>query len=188
MRAPTRRSSPGRSPRRGPIRFAIDGTYRAGEHGRRRYDSQHLVSCSADQTVKLWKIEGNAAKEVQTFRGHKDWVTGIAFSKDGFHVASSSVDRKVKIWEITNRELPLLAEHTAPVLAVAVSPDGSTIATGSEDHSIKLWDAKTGIEKATLDGHPSRVLAWSSSRSTVKRLYLQRRRRRECFWEVVAAA
>jgi WD40 repeat protein len=124
-----------------------------------RKDNQHLVSCGSDQLVKLWKIEGNAGKEVQTFRGHKDWVTSVAFSKDGFHVVSSSVDRRLKIWEITSRELPLLAEHTAPVLAVAVSPDGKIIATGSEDKSIKLWDAKSGLEIATLTGHTSWVQA-----------------------------
>lgn len=124
-----------------------------------RKDSQHLVSCGADQLVKLWKIEGNGGKEVQTFRGHKDWVTSVAFSRDGFHIVSSSVDRRVKTWEITSRELPLLAEHTAPVLAVAVSPDGKYIATGSEDKTVKLWDAKTGVEVATLTGHTSWVWA-----------------------------
>ncbi len=124
-----------------------------------RKDSQHLVSCGSDQLVKLWKLEGNGGKEVQTFRGHKDWVTSVAFSKDGFHVVSSSADRRLKIWEITSRELPLLAEHTAPVLAVAVSPDGKFIATGSDDKTIKLWDAKTGVEIATLTGHTSWVKA-----------------------------
>ena len=73
------------------------------------------------------KSRATTGKEMQTFRGHKDWVTAVAFNKDGFHVVSSSVDRRLKIWEITSRELPLLAEHTAAVETVAVSPDGTLI-------------------------------------------------------------
>ncbi|MBI1832471.1 MAG: WD40 repeat domain-containing protein, partial [Planctomycetes bacterium] len=123
-----------------------------------RMDNIHLVSAGADQLVKLWKIEGNAGREVQTFRGHKDWVTATTFSKDGFHVVSASVDRHVKLWEITSRELPLIAEHASAVQAVAVSPDGSLIATGSSDRTIKLWDRKTGVEVATLTGHQHAVM------------------------------
>lgn len=124
-----------------------------------RKDSQHLVSCGADQLLKLWKIEGNDAKEVQTFRGHKDWVTSVAFSKDGYHVISASVDRRMKIWEITSRELPLLAEHTSAVDSVAVSPNGEIIATGASDRTIKLWKRKTGEEIATLTGHHGAVMS-----------------------------
>jgi WD40 repeat protein len=124
-----------------------------------RKDNVHLVSCGADQLIKLWKIEGNDAKDLQTFRGHKDWVTSVAFSKDDFHVISSSVDRRMKIWEITSRELPLLAEHSSAVETVAVSPDGNIIATGSGDRTIKLWDRKTGVEIATLTGHTEMVMS-----------------------------
>lgn len=123
-----------------------------------RNDNQHLVSCGADQVIKLWKIEGNDAKEMQTFRGHKDWVTNVAFSKDGFHVISASVDRRMKIWEITSRELPLLAEHTSGVETAAVSPNGEIIATGSIDKTIKLWNRRTGVEIATLTGHTGPVM------------------------------
>jgi WD40 repeat protein len=123
-----------------------------------RSDNVHLVSCGADQLIKLWKIEGNAGKEVQTFRGHRDWVTSVAFSRDGFHVVSSSVDRKLKIWEITSREMPLLAEHTSAVETVAVSPDGEIIASGAVDKTIKLWNRKTGVEIATLTGHKQAVM------------------------------
>ncbi|MSU77984.1 MAG: WD40 repeat domain-containing protein [Gemmataceae bacterium] len=124
-----------------------------------RNDSQHLVSCGADQLIKLWKIENGMGKEMQTYRGHKDWVTSVAFSKDGHHVVSASVDRRVKIWEITNKEIPLLAEHTSAVESVAVSPNGKIIATGSSDRTIKFWDRETGAEIASLPAHDIAIYA-----------------------------
>lgn len=122
-----------------------------------RKDNIHLASASADQLVKLWKIEGATGKEVQTFRGHKDWVASVAFNKEGFYLVSGGVDRLVKVWEITSREAPLLAEHTAAVEAVAVSPDGKQFASAGVDKTIKIWDLATGVEVATLHGHDAQV-------------------------------
>jgi WD40 repeat protein len=134
-----------------------------------RKDNQHLVSCGSDMVVKLWKIEGSTAKEAQTYRGHKDWVTSVNFSKDGYFFLSTSVDRAVRIWEITDREIPLLAEHTGTVEGVAVSPDGKLIASGGTDKSIKVWDREKGVEVLTLQGHtePIHALAFLDNKTLV---------------------
>jgi WD40 repeat protein len=119
--------------------------------------------------VKLWKLEGNTAKEAQTYRGYKDWVMSVNFSKDGFFFLSTSVDRAVRIWEITDREIPLLAEHTGMVEAVAVSPDGKLIASGGTDKSIKIWNREQGVEVMTLNGHtePIHALAFMDDKTLV---------------------
>src|SRR5262249_51908536 len=116
------------------------------------------VAGGSDRTVKLWKLDREGGKETQPFRGHKDWVTAVAFSKDGYYIVSSGVDRVLKIWELTSREIPLLAEHTGSVDAVAFSPDGKWIASGAGDRSIKIWDRAKGLEKFTLSGHADGVL------------------------------
>jgi WD40 repeat protein len=123
-----------------------------------RKDSQYLASAGADQLVKLWKLEGGGGKEVQSFRGHRDWVTSVAFNQDGSNLVSSSVDRVAKLWEITSRDAPLFAEHTARVDTVAVSPDGKTIASGGRDRTIKLWERSSGREMATLTAHVGGVM------------------------------
>src|SRR5262249_30701769 len=117
------------------------------------------VAGGSDRTVKLWKLDREGGKETQPFRGHKDWVTAVAFSKDGYYIVSSGVDRILKIWELTSREIPLLAEHTGSVDAVAFSPDGKWIASGASDRTIKIWDRASGVEKFTLTGHTQGVLA-----------------------------
>jgi WD40 repeat protein len=116
-----------------------------------------IVSCGADQTVRLWKNEDGTPRELRTFRGHRDWVTSVAFSKDGYFVVSASVDRTLRVWEITSRETPLLPEHMGAVFAVAFSPDGKKIASGGADKLIKVWDRTTGAELMTLSGHLDRI-------------------------------
>lgn len=124
-----------------------------------RKDNQHLVSCGSDTIVRLWKLENNAGKEVQAYRGHREWVASVAFSKDGFYIVSAGVDKLIKLWEITSKDIPLLAEHTGAVEAVAFSPDGTKIASGASDRTIKIWDRATGVELATLTGHGAGVIS-----------------------------
>jgi WD40 repeat protein len=118
-----------------------------------RKDNLHVASGGADHLVKLWKIDTGSGKEIQTFHGHRDWVTSVAFDREGFFLVSGGVDRQIKVWEITNREVPLLAEHTAEVRTVAVSPDGKQIASGGLDNTIRIWDRATGALLASLTAH-----------------------------------
>jgi WD40 repeat protein len=37
---------------------------------------------------------------VKTYRGHTDWVTSVAFSKDGAFLVSGGGDRVIKVWDI----------------------------------------------------------------------------------------
>jgi len=57
-----------------------------------------LVTCSADQTVRLWNTESGAA--VKTLSGHTDWIYAIAVSPDGTMVASGAWNGEVKVWKI----------------------------------------------------------------------------------------
>ncbi len=120
---------------------------------------RYLASAGGDHVVKLWKLDRDGGKEIQNFRGHTDWVTSVAFSRDGFNLISSSVDGTVKLWDVTARELPLLSEHTGAVETCAISPDGKLIASGDTESTIKVWDLASGVERYTLTGHKTRVLA-----------------------------
>jgi WD40 repeat protein len=58
-----------------------------------------LASGSADKSIKLWSIR--LQKEVNTFLGHSEKVTSVAFSNDGLYLASSGEDKTVKLWSMS---------------------------------------------------------------------------------------
>jgi WD40 repeat protein len=59
-----------------------------------------LVTCSADNTVKLWNADNFQA--VRTLPGHTDWVYALALSPDGNLVAAGSYTGDVKVWKVAD--------------------------------------------------------------------------------------
>ncbi|HEY7330525.1 MAG TPA: protein kinase [Gemmataceae bacterium] len=98
-----------------------------------------------------------------TFRGHNNWVWGVAVSPDGKLVASASTVSantvgEIKIWDsATGRVQQTLLGHAGPVLGVAFSPDGKRLASAGSDRTVKVWDVATGRELHTLHGHSEEV-------------------------------
>jgi WD40 repeat protein len=56
-----------------------------------------LVTCSADNTVRIWNADNGAA--VRALSGHTDQVFAVAVSPDGSLIASGSFNGEVKIWK-----------------------------------------------------------------------------------------
>jgi WD40 repeat protein len=97
-------------------------------------------------------------------RGHRDWVSGVAWSPDGGRIVTSSHDLMLRVWDAQSFETRVeLSGHTDRVAAVAWSPDGHRITSSSHDRTIRIWDADTGTELRVLQGHEHRVeaVAWS---------------------------
>ncbi|MEW6740098.1 MAG: caspase family protein [Nitrospirota bacterium] len=110
-------------------------------------DGSHILSGSADNTLKLW--ETATGKEIRTFYGHTSPIDAVNISGDGQYMASGDWGGDIKLWEMnTGREIKTFKGHINWIKTVAFSPDGKSVLSGSRDGTARLWDISTGKEIA----------------------------------------
>jgi WD40 repeat protein len=78
--------------------------------------------------VRLW--DPTTGQCLQTLKGHTNWVSAVAFSKDRKVLASASWDRTVRLWDPTTGQcLQTLGSHTRAVTSLSFSKDGRYLNT-----------------------------------------------------------
>jgi WD40 repeat protein/tetratricopeptide (TPR) repeat protein/tRNA A-37 threonylcarbamoyl transferase component Bud32 len=125
--------------------------------------------------VFLWDVAGRKLRT--RFQAHAsagmqmNWVTALAFSRDGTLLATASNDRTVKLWDVgTLRVVRTLPAEPNAVVAVAFSPDGRLLASAAkvadtppppgtfrlqdpgQPSVVSLWELATGRLLRQLDG------------------------------------
>jgi hypothetical protein len=63
-------------------------------------DGRHIVSCSYDNTLRLWDLE--SGKTIRTLQGHTDGFNAVALTPDGRRAVSSSDDHTLRMWDLEN--------------------------------------------------------------------------------------
>jgi ribosome assembly protein 4 len=111
---------------------------------------------AAPKSFGKGKVHG--AMVCKPLKGHKKWITGLAWepmmlNKDCTRVASSSKDGSIKIWDI-RRGICLLSltGHTAAVKSIKWGGSG-LLYSASQDRTIKVWETTQGKLVRTLNGH-----------------------------------
>ena len=64
-------------------------------------DGRRLLTGGDDRTLKYWDVA--TGKLLDSFAGHADTVTCVAFSHDGRRAVSGSYDRTVRLWGLPAR-------------------------------------------------------------------------------------
>jgi len=112
------------------------------------HDGRTIASINADNTVKLWSIEG---KSPITLKGHNAPINSLSFSHDDKMIATASDDGTVGFWASSNGyEFQPLRGHEDAVYSVSFSPDSKTIASASKDKTVKLWKIGNNTPFKTL--------------------------------------
>jgi WD40 repeat protein/predicted Ser/Thr protein kinase len=99
------------------------------------------VSVERENFVRLYDCASQ--REVRLV-GHRDFVSGLAFSPDGGTLATGSMDGTIRFWgTATGRQTAALPGHMQETTDVAFSPDGLTLASISQSESLKFWHLPT---------------------------------------------
>lgn len=125
-------------------------------------DSQFLLSCSEDTTVRLWSME--TGSNVVCYKSHNYPVWDVSFSPLGYYFATASHDRTARVWATAHvTPLRILAGHLADVTTVKFHPNINYVATGSADKSLRLWEVHTGKCVRIFTGHHATINTLSFS-------------------------
>lgn len=113
------------------------------------YYGKRLATCSSDKTIKIFEIEDDNQKLVETLRGHEGpvWQVTWAHPKFGVILASAGYDGKVLIWREENGHWSNIAQHSvhqASVNSVNWAPQefGALLLCASSDGKVSVVEFK----------------------------------------------
>jgi len=113
-----------------------------------------LVAIGDDEKFHLWDITGSHPHLVETFIGHTDYITSLAFSSPS-NLISASHDRSAKFWQIgASSTDPVVTDPkstpltSAPTRSLTLkAKNRPIIPSGLPDGVIKTWGILAGCSK-----------------------------------------
>jgi WD40 repeat protein len=118
------------------VSFSPDGKLLAGVGGQRVGIGEPPIPGE----VYLWCAD--SGKLTLSLQGHKDFVGGVAFTRDGKRLVTASRDRTVRFWD-TATGVEVFAIRHGPAEwsgRVLFSPDGRRLAAAGDD-GVTVWEA-----------------------------------------------
>jgi WD40 repeat protein len=124
-------------------------------------EGRTIVTCSADQTIRLWDIE--SGKALKTLKGHRAEIRGMVAIQGGKELVSGGFDGLLKVWDLEqdpekNQHMVIPLPTFEPVKGVippvidrwAFSADSQTIITMDNDANLigisgRFFDRKSNI-------------------------------------------
>jgi WD40 repeat protein len=141
-------------------------------------DGTTVVATNRDKTVTQWEVD--SATQLETLRGHSNFVQQPVFSPDGRTLYTTSHDGTAIAWDLTGdrrlgRPFTFTNDRTFSRTGYdghpgKISPDGRLIAVGLKERGIALWDSRTltPIGTPLLDtGGEVKTLAFSPDGQTL---------------------
>lgn len=126
-------------------------------------DASVLASSSMDQSILLWRPEGEC-ENYGKLSGHTKAVLHVQWGKDSETLASCSADASVCLWDVkTGERLKKFTGHQAIVNSISTCKRGpDMVASASDDGTVKVWDFRQKIASKTYESaYPITSVAFS---------------------------
>ncbi|KAK3095524.1 hypothetical protein FSP39_015646 [Pinctada imbricata] len=122
-------------------------------------DNTYFACGGLDCLVRLYSLE--TGKELRTYRGHADLITGVCFAGRST-LCSASLDNTISVWHVEDgHRIHLLKKHTRRVQSCASDPAGRQVASASWDCSVIVWNLAKGENVCELKvGSPVNSVAF----------------------------
>ncbi|KAK3177698.1 GTPase-activating protein S13 [Lecanicillium sp. MT-2017a] len=128
------------------------------------YYGRKLATCSSDRTIKIFEVDGETQRLIETLKGHEGavWCVAWAHPKYGNILASAGYDGKVFIWKeqgAQNNQWQRIYDfplHKASVNIVSWAPHeaGCLLACASSDGNVSVLEFKdNAIDHTTFPAH-----------------------------------
>lgn len=124
--------------------------------------SKYLLSCSADNTVRLWSLD--TWSNLVVYKSHDNPIWDVTWGPFGHYFLTGSHDRTARLWSTDHIEpLRLYVDHDNDVDCVAFHPNNMYVFTGSSDKSVRMWHITSGNTLRLFIGHSAGVSAMACS-------------------------
>ena len=147
-----------------------------------------LVAVAADRAAYVWDTASSHSHPIETFYGHTDGITSLAFSSPS-SLISSSGDGSVKFWQIgappispvvTDPESTPLA--STPIKSVTLQVKDGIAISSDFDGVVRIWDISNGHCKRSYQT-PAKNLQWYDIRLINGRLILVYQDKKIHIWD-----
>lgn len=126
-------------------------------------DPQTLASCGADQTVRIWSVDGNHKRTLDNHvAAVNDLAVRPAVTAEPALLATASDDRTVRFWNPQTGRMIRFVRFPSPVLSICWSDNGEWLVAGCQDgicRKIPANEPNSGTDLQHLDGPVYVVLA-----------------------------
>ena len=115
-----------------------------------------LIAAAAYNTAYVWDITSPDPHLIETFVGHTDYITSLAFSSPS-SLISASVDGQIKFWKIGGLSTGPAAidpQSTSltllPIKSISLQPRAGVVISSDSCGVVKTWDISTGTCKVSF--------------------------------------